>query len=136
LTEGYPATNPSLRLLEFDSQTYELLDAKTYTADLHAANRRGSVEPAAMEWKLEYSFKQQFNMSDMSVASFEALAARLDSSAGDAQWSKYRGQGNGCLYVGGYTSDGAQFSPADPIAPCDGTCRSNFVALLNGTNVV
>jgi hypothetical protein len=38
LTEGYPATNPSLRLLEFDPDTFELVDMKTYYGDLHAAN--------------------------------------------------------------------------------------------------
>ena len=43
LTEGFPATNPSLRLLEFDSESFELLDAHTYTADLHAANQKAAA---------------------------------------------------------------------------------------------
>ena len=77
LTEGWPATNPSLRLLEFDSKTYELLDAHTYTADLHSANKAGSKD---LDWKLEYAFKKTFGMADMSAASFEALNAKLAGS--------------------------------------------------------
>lgn len=96
LTEGFPATNPSLRLLEFDAESFELLDAHTYTADLHAANRKaaargggGGGDAADLDWQLEYSFKAQFGLDDMGVGSFEALAHRLasDSSTnGNTQW--------------------------------------------------
>ena len=42
----------------------ELLDAHTYTADLHSANRNnGSGTP---DWRLEYSFKGKFGLPDMS----------------------------------------------------------------------
>ena len=132
LTEGYPATNPSLRLLEFDSATYELLDMHTYTADLHAANRAGSH----LAWELEYSFKSEFDMPDLSARSFELLAARLAAPAGDSAWEKYRGDGNGCLYVGGYSRAGAPFPPKDPTEACDGTCRASMVAELNATMLV
>eukprot|EP01048_Picozoa_sp_COSAG05_P009642 COSAG05_NODE_802_length_7223_cov_58.956569_5_plen_120_part_00 len=94
LTEGFPATNPSLRLLEFDAASFELLDAHTYTADLHAANRKaasrgGGVRAEDLDWELEYSFKAQFSLEDMSVGSFEALAQRLASNSstdGNKQW--------------------------------------------------
>ena len=132
LTEGYPATNPSLRLLEFDSATYELLDMHTYTADLHAANRAGSH----LAWELEYSFKSEFDMPDLSARSFELLAARLAAPAGDSAWEKYRGDANGCLYVGGYSRAGAPFPPKDPTEACDGTCRASMVAELNATMLV
>jgi hypothetical protein len=117
-----------------------------YTADLHAANKAGAA-PASLEWKLEYSFKSQFGMADMSVGSFEALAGQLAtpsaaaavggdaSSAAEDTWNRYRGSGDGCLYVGGYTSAAAPFPPKDGIGPCNGTCRSSFVADLNATNL-
>ena len=47
-------------MLEFDPQSYELLDAHTYTADLHAAYRRGELE-----WSLEYSFREHYDLSDI-----------------------------------------------------------------------
>ena len=45
LTEGFPATNPALRLLEFDPETFELHEAYTYYADLHAANADPQTGP-------------------------------------------------------------------------------------------
>merc|ERR1712159_47013 len=62
LTEGFPAMNPGVRLLEFDDATWELLDMKTFTADLHKANQPGG----SLEWKLEYSFKEYFQLDDLS----------------------------------------------------------------------
>ena len=62
-------------------------------ADLHAANKqaaaRGGGAAADLDWHLEYSFKAQFGLSDMSVGSFEALAHRLASNSsanGTKQW--------------------------------------------------
>jgi hypothetical protein len=131
LTEGWPATNPSVRLLEFDAKTFELLDAHTFTADLHAANKGGGSD---MDWRLEYSFKATFGMADMSAASFELLNAKLAGSAGDATWEKYRGQGDGSLWVGGYDGRSAPFAPLDPVTVCNGTCRAAFVDQLNATD--
>ena len=45
---AFPAANPTIRLLEFSAADFSLLDMGTYTADLHAANAKGSVE-----WGLE-----------------------------------------------------------------------------------
>lgn len=98
LTEGWPATNPALRLLEFDRDTFELLDVQTYTADLHAANKAGSLD-----WGLEYSFKDKFSMPDMSPASFGALADRMSAAAAE-EWQAYRGMGYGSLFISGYTN--------------------------------
>ena len=44
LTEGWPATNPSVRLLEFDAETFELVDIHTYAADLHSANIKNGMQ--------------------------------------------------------------------------------------------
>jgi len=55
-------------------------------ADLHAANKQAAAD---LDWELEYSFKAQFGLSDMSVGSFEALAHRLASNSsanGTKQW--------------------------------------------------
>ena len=42
----------------------ELLDAHTYTADLHSANRNNGS--GTLDWRLEYSFKDKFGLPDMS----------------------------------------------------------------------
>lgn len=73
LTEGYPATNPSVRLLQFDATTLELVDMLTYVADLHAANAAGTE----LVWKLEYSTKEKFGMADLSPVSFAKAVAVL-----------------------------------------------------------
>ena len=144
LTEGFPATNPSLRLLEFDSESFELLDAHTYTADLHAANQKaaargGGGAAADLDWRLEYSFKDQFGLDDMSVGSFEALAQRLASNSsanGINQWECYTGSGSGSLYVGGYSTSTAPFPPKDSISTCMGSCRASYIdEFLNATSV-
>ena len=84
---GWPATNPAIRLLKFDPQSFELLDATTYIADLHTANRLGRLE-----WKVEYEFKQRFGMTDMSASSFEELASRLLGGAdGEDEEEPHRG---------------------------------------------
>ena len=134
LTEGFPATNPTMRLLEFDPSTFERRDAHTYSTDLHDANSRPQQQP---RWNLEYSFKEFFNMHDMSVASFEALATRLKAAKTETAriaWEVMRGQGNGAMFVGGYSSATAKFPPSKGPAPCSGTCRTSYIATLNGTN--
>jgi hypothetical protein len=136
LTEGFPATNPSLRLLEFDARSYALLDAHTYTADLHAANAdhgNGGAAPS-LDWELEYSFREAFSVPDMSAAALEALGARLAvGGAGDTVWAKFRGMGDGCYWAGGYTAQTAPFPPKSPPTTCDGACRASFVDELNAT---
>ena len=135
LTEGYPATNPALRVLEFDASTYELLDMHTYTADLHAANTAPRGDP--LRWGLEYSFRDQFNMSDLSAASFEALAARL-AADGSAAWHEYKGRGSGALACQRYRDSTAPFaaiSPGCPACPDGSACKRDWIELLNGTNL-
>jgi hypothetical protein len=95
LTEGYPATNPSVRLLEFDAKTFELVDVRTYIADLHAGNTAGG-----MKWVLEYTHRDKFGMPDLSPASFAAAVAAFGVN-GSATWNAYKGQGDGSLYCKG-----------------------------------
>jgi hypothetical protein len=130
LTEGFPATNPAVRELIFDAETFALVDAKTYTANLHAANAAGGK----LEWALEYAFSTEYGMPDMSVASFEALHASF-ARDNSSLWHKYKGQGDGSLYCKEYTSATAPFPPAYPCETCDGACKALWVSTLNGTNV-
>lgn len=131
LTEGWPATNPAIRVLEFDETTHELLEMQTYTADLHAGNAKG-----ALTWSLEYSFREYFGMEDLSPGSFEALATGLAKNS-SASWDDYKGRGDGSLFCSRYTSETAEFTPIGPCSPCpDGSaCKSQWIALLNGTDL-
>lgn len=83
LTEGYPATNPSVRLLEFDPSTYALVDMLTYTADLHQANVHGTLN-----WTLEYSTRDTFKMPDLSPEGFNTFVATLASND-SVVWNEY-----------------------------------------------
>ena len=129
LTEGWPATNPTVRLLEFDPITYELLDMTTYFGDLHQANRAGSFT-----WSKEYSFRDFFGMEDLSPASFRGLNNRLADVSNSTLWNEYRGQGDGSLYCSRYDSTDAKFKPINPCAECSGECRVKFTAVLNGSS--
>jgi hypothetical protein len=129
LTEGWPATNPALRLLEFNA-AFELAAVRTYYADLHEATAAGA--PPA--WRLEYDFAQQYGMADLTPASFEQLAARLAQN-GSAAWADYRGKAGG-LYCTKYDEAGAPFAPIYPCKACGGACKAGWIRYLNATNVL
>ena len=118
--------------MEFDPISFELLDAHTFTADLHAGNRAGKLD-----WQLEYSFKRFFGLPDMSVASFEALSARL--LRGGDLWQQYMGRGEGAYFIKGYDSATAPFRPhlgADLLCHrVDAACRAKVVSFLNATSL-
>ena len=133
LTEGYPARNPSVRLLQFHAETLELHDMRTYVADLHEANAKGT--PPA--WTLAYTFKEKFQRPDLSVASFEALHADMAAS-GSASWAAHRGGADGVsLLCSLYDIATAPFPPinACTTGACEAGCKAAWIATLNGTNV-
>lgn len=130
LTEGYPAKNPAVRLLEFDPVTFVLTEVRTFTADLHAANAPGG----SLKWGLEYDFRQQFGMADLTPSSFDNLSARL-AEEDSPLWARYKGMGDGALFCSSYSSKTAPFPPRSPCASCEGECKATFLALLNGTNL-
>ena len=132
LTEGYPATNPSVRLLEFDARTFELVDTKTFVADLHAANSNGTSQP---KWRLEYSFQDAFNVTNLSAEAIAGLVDRMASAGGDDVWDRYRGRGDGSIFCSEYDSRTALFPPLLPCQPCNSSCKAGVLATLNGTNV-
>jgi hypothetical protein len=121
-----------VRLLEFSPVSFELLDAHTYTADLHQGNAAG-----ALDWKLEYSFRAFFGMADMSVPSFEALSAKL--LAGGPEWQQWMGRGNGAYFIKGYDAATAKFEPilgAGLLCHAgDAACRAKVVSFLNATSL-
>ena len=112
LTEGWPATNPALRLLEFDPVTFALREAYTYYADLHAANAAPQRGP---QWRLAYQFTKEYGMDDMTVGSFERLHADF-TRPGSELWENYHGKAGGiyCTYYD------VGHSPFAPIYPCIG----------------
>ena len=135
LTEGYPARNPSVRLLQFHAETLELLDMRTYIADLHEANAKGAGTPP--EWKLEYTFKDKFQMADLSLRSFEALHADMAAHR-SAAWAAHRGGADGLsLLCSSYDVGGAPFEPKTrcTTGACKGACKTAWLGTLNGTNV-
>ena len=69
LTEGYPAENPAVRLYETDDASWALQDSLTYTADVLDANKDGTLD-----WRLEYSAKERFRMTDLGHESWEKVA--------------------------------------------------------------
>jgi len=131
LTEGWPAMNPGVRMLEFDDVTWELLDMKTYTADLHTANKQGSLD-----WGLEYSFKEKFGLDDLSPQSFAALHGKFmqeENEGGPSLWEEYIGKGAGSLYCKGYTSETASFKPIYDCLPVTAEGKKVWITTLNGT---
>jgi hypothetical protein len=67
LTEGWPSENPAIRLMEYDTGSFEFTAAKTYSTDLETANRKGEVA-----WAFEYDTAEAFGLPDLSPASWEA----------------------------------------------------------------
>lgn len=127
LTEGYPATNPTIRRLVFTGS--KLTDIYTYIADLHEAESSGSLR-----WVLEYDFRKQFQMSDLSPASFEVLHAQFAQPVNQL-WHDYRGRGDGTLFVGRYLTRNSTTSPPKSCNATGGrwSCQAAAVCQLNAT---
>lgn len=142
LTEGWPATDPAFRVLEFsaepDTSRWGLLDAHTFAADLNEGNSppgtdRRSHHEKDLRWKLLYSFTDKFGMRELSPSSFEKLASRMRHPF-SFEWEQYRGKGNGSIYCSGYNSTSAPFTAHHPCTtPCRGDCKDVWVAWLNGS---
>jgi sphingomyelin phosphodiesterase len=67
----YAFLNPSFRIYEADSLTYQPLDYHQYRLHLALANKQPDVKP---EFELVYSAKSYYNLENLSPASYEALA--------------------------------------------------------------
>ena len=125
---AFPAANPTIRLLEFSSADLSLLDMSTFTADLHAANKKGSVD-----WELEYSFAKAFGLGAEGVSP-KALAGLVERFAGpdSPEWERYRGAENGTLFCRGWLADDGK-ADSHCEQPCVGDCKTAWLRVLNGT---
>jgi len=60
--------NPSFRVFEYDPETFEVVDYHQYNMDLQKTNENGIPN-----WRLYYSAKSAYNLTDMSPKSWENL---------------------------------------------------------------
>ena len=132
LTEGFPATSPALRRLEFSTTgSWALEDVVTLSADIHDANRKNATD---LVWNTLYSFTEQYNMTDLSPASFAALASRMAIES-SPEWGVYRGVTRHSLFCSGYNPTTAQMSANSPCAVlCSPECKASWISWLNGTS--
>ena len=132
LTEGYPATYPAIRKLQFTTETWDLFDAITYNADIHTANNNNLT---SLHWNTLYSFRENYNMDDLSVASFADLHTRMAMN-NSKEWELYRGGNNGTTsnyYCSGYVKEGQLFPAVyNCNAICEGDCKTNWIDWLKG----
>ena len=78
LTEGWPSENPGIRQYVYgandqDPQArYAITESVTFMTNLTEANIKSSVE-----WRMEYSTRQLYNMPDLAPASWLAVLNRM-----------------------------------------------------------
>lgn len=88
LTEGWPAANPGIRQYLYSADgtssraRYAITDSLTYTTDLLEANKAGHVT-----WRMEYSMRQTYNMSDLTARSWLAVVERMRTDS--KTWEKH-----------------------------------------------
>jgi len=74
--------NPSIRLYEYDTQSFKILNYLQYMMDLDTANKQGKIQ-----WQLEYVANQFF---DTDVIDSEAMITVWDKmQANDMYFQKY-----------------------------------------------
>jgi hypothetical protein len=115
LTEGYPPTNPAIRRVRIDSNTFQILDILTQYGNI----TQGNIDWAFL-WQNEYTFMNAYStLQDMSANSFNQLVEAMNETNSD-EWIKYY-QYNYKMYTG----------PSS--LPCTGPCKSAEIAFLNGS---
>ncbi len=70
-----PHLNPSFRVYEIDSETYEFLDYVEYRLNVTKANQAGKAE-----WAPAYRFTTFFGVKDLSLASYRHILKDLEAS--------------------------------------------------------
>ncbi|XP_070571497.1 acid sphingomyelinase-like phosphodiesterase 3b [Ptychodera flava] len=80
---GVGPNNPGIRLLEFDRDTWEILDIKQYYLNL--SKTESSSEP---EWILEYSAAEEYNIPDVTTESLQKLVDSFGDKESD-NFQKY-----------------------------------------------
>jgi len=112
LTEGYPPSNPGLRVFTLDAATLAPVDMDTYWMNLTAANAAW-----APRWDLEYSARAAFGLADLGAAEW-ARALEGWAPAGAPAWAAFTA----------HTRKLFADTPA-----CEGPCKSAWLAWINGS---
>ena len=134
MSYSYPAANPAIRLLEFSAEDFSLVDMRTYSASLRAANAHGKAD-----WELEYSFAEALlgggrgGGDGITPTALAALVQRM-ASPDSAEWRLYRGAANGTLWCKGWQAGQLK---ADSLCQqgCQGACKRGWLRVLNGTGI-
>ncbi|XP_055380950.1 sphingomyelin phosphodiesterase-like [Condylostylus longicornis] len=66
--------NPNYRIYEAETKTYQIVEHETYIFNLTEANANPDKSPV---WYLEYDFKKDFGIENLSPASLDALLDRF-----------------------------------------------------------
>ena len=113
LTEGYPASNPGLRVFSVDAATLEPRDVFTYWMNITLANA-----VSAPDWSLEYSARNLYRLPDVSAQSWADLVERMRVN-GSAEFDAFRR---------------ATIKQYHSLGPCDWACKADTLSALNGTS--
>ena len=68
---------PSFRIIEVDAETHVPVNYYQYRLDLEKWNKNTT---GPLEWDLAYSFLEEYDLKDMSFASFDKLAEKIKSN--------------------------------------------------------
>lgn len=71
IASSYNQANPNYRLYTVEPNTFEVIDVDTYIFNLTAANLTPNQPP---KWFLEYSFRDAFDVDDLSPYALSKLA--------------------------------------------------------------
>jgi len=102
LTTG-KSGNPGMIKYYYSRSTGDLLDVEWWWPDLSVANARGRARPP--EWEARYSAKRDLGLEDMSAASWEDFAQRIESD--DDLYNAWETVVNKGLYTPSYDATGA-----------------------------
>jgi sphingomyelin phosphodiesterase len=83
----YSYIKPSFRIIEVDAETHVPVNYYQYRLDLDKWNKNTT---GPIEWDLAYSFLEEYDLKDMSFASFDKLAEKIKSNpevARTYQWN-------------------------------------------------
>uniref|UniRef100_A0A7E4ZWA2 Metallophos domain-containing protein n=1 Tax=Panagrellus redivivus TaxID=6233 RepID=A0A7E4ZWA2_PANRE len=79
---GAGSNNPTYRVIEYDDKTWDYVDIITYYINLTTLNANPETQ-----WTQEYSFKDDYNLTEITAASMSALLDRFKQS--DDAFFKY-----------------------------------------------
>lgn len=80
---AYSHTNPAVKLIKFNKNTLELVDMVGFYGNLTEANDKGS-----MTWRTEYSTKDAYGMTDLSVTSWFNILKQMKNPNADV-WNTF-----------------------------------------------